>query len=148
LQVAVKTAPKANAGRPVFFETPAKFRAWLKKNHNRVPVQWVGFCKKASGKASITWPESLDQALCFGWIDGLRRSIDQESYMIRFSPRKAGSTWSAVNIRRAKELIALGQMTPAGLRAFEKRTSEKSAIYSYEQRRNARLTPAQEKRLM
>ena len=87
----------------------------------------------------------MDQALCFGWIDGLRKGIDEARYMIRFTPRKSGSTWSAINIRRAKELIALGQMTPAGLRAFGKRTPEKSAKYSYEQRRNARLSAAQEK---
>lgn len=141
----MKAAPKTNTEKPIFFATPAKFRAWLEKNHARVPIQWVGFYRKASGRPSITWPESVDQALCFGWIDGLRKGIDGTSYKIRFTPRKSGSTWSAINIRRAKELIALGLMTPAGLRAFEKRTSEKSAIYSYEQRRNARLSAAQEK---
>lgn len=141
----MKTAPKTHAEEPIFFAMPAKFRTWLEKNHARVPVQWVGFYRKASGRPSITWPESVDQAPCFGWIDGLRKGIDGASYKIRFTPRKPGSTRSAINIRRAKELIALGQMTPAGLRAFEKRTSEKSAVYSYEQRRNARFSAAQEK---
>jgi len=137
--------PQAAAEKPTFFTTPSKFRAWLAKNHARALQLWVGFYKKASGRPSITWPESVDQALCFGWIDGLRKSVDDTSYMIRFSPRRPGSTWSAINIRRAKELIALGQMTPAGLRAFEKRTPEKSANYSYKQRRNARLSTAQKK---
>lgn len=141
----MKTTPKTHTEKPIFFATPANFRAWLAKNHNRIPVLWVGFYRKASGRPSITWPESVDQALCFGWIDGLRKGVDGASYMIRFTPRRPGSTWSAINIRRAKELIALGQMTSAGLRAFEKRTPEKSAIYSYEQRRNARFTAAQEK---
>lgn len=141
----MKTTPKTTAEKPVFFATPAKFRAWLKKNHQRVPLLWVGFHKKATGRPSITWPESVDQALCFGWIDGLRKGIDDASYMIRFSPRKPDSTWSAINIRRAKELRRMGLMSPAGLRAFAKRTPEKSAVYSYEQRRNARLTASQEK---
>jgi uncharacterized protein YdeI (YjbR/CyaY-like superfamily) len=138
--------PKAVVEKPVFFATPAKFRAWLQKNHARISEQWVGFHKKDSGRPSITWPESVDQALCFGWIDGLRKSIDGASYMIRFTPRKPGSTWSAINIRRAKELKRLGLMSAAGLRAFAKRTPEKSAAYSYEQRHNARFSAAQEKR--
>jgi uncharacterized protein YdeI (YjbR/CyaY-like superfamily) len=97
----------------------------------------VGFYKKASGKPSITWPESVDAALSFGWIDGIRKSIDETSYTIRFTPRKPGSTWSAVNIRRAQELIKLGLMHPAGLKAFQQRDERKSAIYSYEQRHSA-----------
>jgi uncharacterized protein YdeI (YjbR/CyaY-like superfamily) len=142
----VKTALKTNTEKPVFFATPAKFRAWLRKNHQRASLLWVGFYRKASGRPSITWPESVDQALCFGWIDGLRKTVDDASYMIRFSPRKPTSTWSAINIRRAKELRSMGLMSPAGLRAFAKRAPDKSAIYSYEQRHNARLTAAQEKR--
>jgi len=133
------------AAKPRFFATPAAFRSWLAKNHARVKVRWVGFYKRDSGRPSITWPESVDQALCFGWIDGLRKSVDGVRYKIRFTPRRPGSIWSAVNIRRAKELKALGLMAPAGLREFAKRTDDRSAIYSYEQRRNARLTPAQEK---
>ena len=139
------TVPKTTAIKPVFFAAPAKFRAWLQKNHARASQLWVGFYKKGTGRPSITWPESVDQALCFGWIDGLRKGIDGASYMIRFTPRRPGSIWSVINIRRAKELIARGLMRSPGLRAFAKRTAEKSAIYSYEQRRNARLAPAQEK---
>jgi len=99
----------------------------------------VGFYKRGSGKPSITWPESVDEALCFGWIDGVRRSLDGDGYTIRFTPRKPRSTWSAVNTKRASELIAQGRMRPAGLEAFEKRTGERSGTYSYEQRHTARL---------
>ena len=130
--------------RPVFFKTPSEFRAWLERNHATRDELFVGFYKKASGKPSITWPEAVDQALCFGWIDGVRRSIDEISYMNRFTPRRARSVWSAVNIERAKELKRRGLMTPAGLAAFERRSEEKSRIYSYE-RKNARLDPASEK---
>lgn len=105
---------------------------------------WVGFYKRNSGKPSITWPEAVDQALCFGWIDGIRRGYDAFSYVIRFTPRKPRSTWSAVNIARAKELLAQRLMSPAGLNAFEKRTDENSAIYSYEQRKLATPEVAQE----
>jgi len=118
--------------RPAFFATPAAFRRWLEKNHEKVAELLVGFYKKDSGKPSITWPESVDQALCFGWIDGIRRRIDDVSYSIRFTPRKRGSIWSAVNIRRATELTKQGLMSPPGLRAFEARDEKKSAIYSYE----------------
>lgn len=118
--------------QPLFFETAEKFRAWLEKHHDRATELLVGFHKKGSGKPSMTWPESVDQALSFGWIDGIRRRIDDDSYTIRFSPRRQTSIWSAVNIRRAKELIELGLMRPAGLRAFERRREEKSRLYSYE----------------
>jgi uncharacterized protein YdeI (YjbR/CyaY-like superfamily) len=131
--------------KPRFFATPGRFRAWLEKNHERTPVLLVGFHKKDSGRPSITWQEAVDQALCFGWIDGVRRSIDGGSYTIRFTPRKPRSTWSAVNIRRTKELIALGLVHAAGLQAFARRSDEKSAIYSYEQRHNAALDGSEEK---
>lgn len=131
----------------LFFPDPAAFRAWLKENHARVAEQWVGFYKRGSGKPSITWPESVDQALCFGWIDGVRKTIDAQSYKIRFTPRKRGSVWSAINIRRAKALIEAGEMTPAGLKAFEARRSDRSALYSYEQRRNPVLPAAFAKKL-
>ena len=131
---------------PVFFETPAAFRAWLKAHHTRRTDIWVGFHKRASGRPSLTWPESVDEALCFGWIDGIRRSLDEHRYAIRFTPRRPQSTWSAVNIRRAKDLIRLGRMQPPGLRAFQARADEKSAIYSYEQRKTARLAAADEGR--
>lgn len=119
---------------PKFFKTPSDFRKWLAANHDKTKELWVGFYKKNSGKPSITWPESVDEALCFGWIDGIRKSIDDQSYKIRFSPRKQTSTWSAVNIRRANELIDGGRMTAAGLKAFEARKEYRSGIYSYEQR--------------
>ena len=129
---------------PNFFATPAEFRAWLEAHHASVKELWVGFYKKDSGKPSITWPESVDEALCFGWIDGLRKSIDDASYKIRFTPRKPRSTWSAVNINRVAELTQTGLMYPAGLKAFAERTEDKSVIYSYEQRKLAELDPAAE----
>ena len=130
--------------KPQFFETPAAFRAWLEKHHDSATELLVGFYKIGSGRPSITWPESVDQALSFGWIDGIRKRIDEESYTIRFTPRKRGSIWSAVNIRRATDLIKTGAMTAAGLRAFEQRSDRKSAIYAYENApRN--LSPAEEK---
>jgi uncharacterized protein YdeI (YjbR/CyaY-like superfamily) len=119
--------------KPTFFATPAKFQEWLNSNHQTATELWVGFHKKGSGRASITWPESVDEALCVGWIDGLRKSIDAESYMIRFTPRKARSTWSSVNIARVDDLKRQGRMRSAGLKAFEQRSGAKSGIYSYEQ---------------
>ena len=130
--------------KPTFFATPAHFRRWLERNHDKADELLVGFWKKDSGKTSITWPESVDEALSFGWIDGVRRRIDDQSYSIRFTPRRRGSIWSAVNIKRAAELAALGRMAPAGLRAFEARDEKKSAIYSYENRPRE-LDPADEK---
>ena len=130
---------------PIFFAEPADFRAWLEENHERASELLVGFHKKATGRPSITWPEAVDEALCFGWIDGIRRSLGDESYMIRFTPRKPRSTWSAVNIARAKELVAEGRMRPAGLAAFEARSDDRSAIYAYEQRHDAKLAPEQER---
>src|SRR5437660_11875112 len=117
-----------------FFKTPAAFRKWLAANHAKSKELWVGFYKKNSGKPSITWPESVDEALCFGWIDGVRKNIDEESYQIRFSPRKPRSIWSAVNIRNAERLIKEGRMWPAGLKAYQARKENRSGIYSYEQR--------------
>jgi uncharacterized protein YdeI (YjbR/CyaY-like superfamily) len=120
--------------KPEFFQTPADFGTWLEKNHATATELWVGFYKKDSGKPSITWPESVDQALCFGWIDGIRRGVDEISYQIRFTPRRRGSIWSAINIKRAKELVRQKQMRPTGLKAFAARIENKSGIYSYEQR--------------
>jgi uncharacterized protein YdeI (YjbR/CyaY-like superfamily) len=117
-----------------FFRTPGDFRKWFARNHEKETELWVGYYKKDSGKQSITWPESVDQALCFGWIDGIRKSIDAESYKIRFTPRRARSIWSAVNIKRTGELIEQGLMKPAGLKAFAARQEYRSGIYSYEQR--------------
>ena len=118
--------------KPTFFATAADFRRWLERHHDSESELLVGFYKVGSGKPSMTWPESVDQALSFGWIDGVRKRIDDESYTIRFTPRKPRSIWSAVNIRRVAELKELGLMQPSGLRAFEQRTPERSAIYSYE----------------
>jgi uncharacterized protein YdeI (YjbR/CyaY-like superfamily) len=118
--------------KPTFFATAADFRRWLERHHDSAKELLVGFYKVGSGKPSMTWPESVDQALCFGWIDGVRKGIDDESYTIRFTPRKPRSIWSANNIRRVGELKELGLMQPDGLRAFERRSPERSAIYSFE----------------
>jgi len=131
--------------RATFFATPSEFRAWLERHHASSKELLVGFYKRGSGKPSITWPESVDQALCFGWIDGVRRSAGADSYTIRFTPRKAKSRWSSINVARVKELSAAGLMRPAGLEAFEKRTE--SGVYSYEQRNEARLSLSDERRL-
>lgn len=129
-----------------FFKTLAEMRKWLEKNHDKAAEQWVGFYKKGSGKPSITWPESVDQALCFGWIDGVRKSIDEESYKIRFTPRKSKSIWSAVNIKRAGELRELGLMHTRGLEAYEKRDEKLAQLYAYEQGA-VTLDPVYEKKL-
>lgn len=133
---------------PRFFATPSEFREWLQQNHSKHEHLLVGFYKRDSGHPSITWPEAVDQALCFGWIDGVRRSLDAISYTIRFTPRNPRSTWSAVNIRKVKELIKKNEMSPAGLKAFDNRSDEKSAIYSYEQRKSAQLPAAAQKKFM
>jgi len=133
------------APKPRFFRSPAELRRWLERNHSKVPELWVGFHKKGSGRASITWPESVDEALCFGWIDGVRYRIDEISYRIRFTPRKPKSVWSNLNVKRVAVLKKLGRMTPAGLAAFAKADPKKSGIYAYE-RRNATLGAAHEKR--
>jgi uncharacterized protein YdeI (YjbR/CyaY-like superfamily) len=117
-----------------FFSSRSAFRKWLQSHHGTSSELWVGFYKKASGKPSMTWPESVKEALCFGWIDGLRKNIDDSSYMIRFSPRKPSSVWSAVNIALVKELASEGLMQPAGQKAFAARRENRSGIYSYEQR--------------
>jgi len=119
---------------PKFFKTPSAFRKWLEAHHASAKELWVGFYKKGSGKPSIDWPESVDEALCFGWIDGIRKSIDADSYMIRFTPRKPTSVWSAVNIKNVENLIKEKRMHPAGLKAFAARKENRSGIYSYEQR--------------
>ncbi len=131
--------------KPHFFASPAAWRAWLEKHHADAEEISVGFYKRDSGRPSVTWPEAVDVALCFGWIDGVRHRINEISYTNRFTPRKARSTWSAINIRRVKELKKLGLMHTAGLAAFEKREGDRSAIYDYEQRKTAKLSPAFEK---
>jgi len=129
----------------MFFATPDEWRAWLGRHHASAEELWVGFYKRGTGRPSITWPESVDQALCYGWIDGVRRSLGQESYAIRFTPRRAGGTWSKINLKRVGELEALGLMHQAGRTAHAARTAAKSGIYSYERRDQARLAPEQER---
>jgi uncharacterized protein YdeI (YjbR/CyaY-like superfamily) len=130
----------------LYFTSPAEFRAWLEKNQATASELWVGYYKRATGKASLTWAESVDQALCFGWIDGVRKSIDDSRYVIRFTPRKPTSKWSLVNVRRVKELARLGLMNPAGKAAFDRR-GKKGADYSYEQRYESRFTQPQTRAL-
>jgi len=129
---------------PTFVPTPKALQSWLKKHHKTSPELLVGFHKKDSGKPSITWPEAVDEALCVGWIDGVRKRIDDHSYQIRFTPRKSTSTWSAVNIKRVAELTAAARMTRHGLRAFENRQEKRSVIYAYEQGTTAKFTPTQD----
>lgn len=123
--------------KSTFFRSAALFREWLRAHHDTATELLVGFYKTDSGKPSITWPESVDEALCYGWIDGRRKRLDDVSYTIRFTPRKPGSTWSAVNTKRAQVLIEQGQMAPAGLKAFNARRTNKLGIYSYEKRPTA-----------
>jgi uncharacterized protein YdeI (YjbR/CyaY-like superfamily) len=120
--------------KPTFFKTPADFHKWLAKHHANKAEVWVGFYKKDSGKPSLTWPESVDEALSFGWIDGIRKRVDESSYKIRFTPRRPRSVWSAVNIKRVAELAKAGRMMPAGEKAFAARQEYRSGIYAYEQR--------------
>lgn len=124
-----------------FFRTPADLRKWFQKHHATAAELRVGYYKVGSGKPSITWPESVDEALCVGWIDGVRHRIDADSYTIRFTPRKTVSTWSAVNIRRVKALSDEKRMQPAGLKAFEGRRENRSGIYAYEQRPTELVEP-------
>jgi uncharacterized protein YdeI (YjbR/CyaY-like superfamily) len=126
---------KSSPLQPIFFSSPMHFRKWLAQNHASATELWVGYHKKDSGRPSITWPESVDEALCFGWIDGIRKSVDSTRYKIRFTPRRSTSIWSAINIRRVQVLRADDRMQPAGLKAFAARRENTSGIYSYEQRR-------------
>lgn len=134
---------------PLFFATPATFRAWLEKNHDKEAELWVGFYRRDSGKPSITWPESVDEALCVGWIDGVRKSVDDTSYKIRFTPRKPSSIWSNVNVANVERLSAEGRMRKAGLEAFARKSDARSGVYAYEGRAtltrdNAQLEPEAE----
>jgi uncharacterized protein YdeI (YjbR/CyaY-like superfamily) len=126
---------------PAFFRTPADFRAWLHRYHASEKELWVGFYKVKSAKGGMVYREALDEALCYGWIDGLVKRVDDESYAQRFTPRKKDSTWSLVNIRRVKELVAEGRMHSAGLAAFEGRDEKRAGLYSFEQQQ-ATLAPA------
>jgi uncharacterized protein YdeI (YjbR/CyaY-like superfamily) len=134
-----------NPANPKFFTSASALQTWFEKNHARLDEQWIGFHRKATGKGGITYVDALDAALCWGWIDGLRRKIDHEGYMIRFTPRKQKSIWSSVNIRKAEELKKQGRMMPPGLAAFERRDPARSGVYSYE-REAATFEPAMVKR--
>lgn len=116
-----------------FFESPEQFRSWLETNSEKAKEVWVGFHKRDTGKPSLTWSESVDQALCFGWIDGIRKSLGETSYVIRFTPRNPKSVWSAVNIKKVEELKKQGLMKLAGIKLYEARSLERSEIYSFEQ---------------
>ena len=128
---------------PKFFASSAQFREWLSQHAATSTALVVGFYKVASGKPSMTWPESVDQALCFGWIDGVRKRIDDDAYQIRFTPRKRSSIWSAVNIAKFELLSAHGLMTPAGTAAYTHRSAQKSKVYAYEQAQSAELNVAE-----
>jgi uncharacterized protein YdeI (YjbR/CyaY-like superfamily) len=141
------TSSNSHRAEAIYFASAAAFRAWLAKHHANAPELLVGFHKRGTGKPTLTWPESVDEALCFGWIDGVRRGVDVERYTIRFTPRRARSIWSNKNIARMTELIAAGKVKPAGLRAFEARSPDRSGVYSFEQRRALALTPAQQRQL-
>lgn len=130
-----------------FFRSPAAFRTWLERYHRTRRELHVGFHKRHTGRPSLTWPEAVDEALCFGWIDGVRRRLDDARYTIRFTPRNPKSTWSAVNLKRIRALRMAGRMRPAGLRVFLQRDRKKSGQYSFEQRRTIRLSPALARRL-
>lgn len=119
---------------PIYFSGTADFRQWLEMHHQTAKEVVVGFYKVHTGKPSMTWSESVDEAICFGWIDGIRKPVDEESYTIRFTPRNPKSNWSAINIKKVEEMIRLGKMTPAGLKAYEKRSEARTAVYSYENR--------------
>ncbi|GAB3993651.1 YdeI/OmpD-associated family protein [Spirosoma daeguense] len=126
--------------KPVFFADQSEFRQWLTENYAKATELVVGYYKVGSGKPSMTWSQSVDQALCFGWIDGIRRSVDEQSYCIRFTPRKPKSIWSAVNVQKVADLTEQGLMQPAGLAAFEKLDENKSKIYAYEQKAETGLS--------
>ena len=129
---------------PIYFESPEALRDWLDANHDTATELWVGQFRKGTGRPTVTWSEVVDEALCVGWIDGVRYSVDAERFTQRLTPRRKGSNWSAINIAKVKELTAQGRMRPSGLAAFEARTEAKSGVYSYEQRHLATLEPEEE----
>jgi uncharacterized protein YdeI (YjbR/CyaY-like superfamily) len=131
----------------VFFQSPGEWRAWLEEHHADAPEVWVGYHRKSTGRPSLTWPQSVDEALCFGWIDGIRKRVDDTRYTIRFTPRRPNSVWSKVNVARVAELTAAGLMRPAGAAAFAARREDRSGIYSFEQERPSALPPEYEERL-
>ena len=132
-------------GDALFFETPAGLRAWLEEHHATASELWVGYYKKASGRRSLTWSQVVDEALCFGWIDGKTQRIDEHRYRQRLTPRRRNSNWSAVNIAKVAELRTQGRMTAAGEAAFAARREDRSAVYSYERRHEAEFDAEQKK---
>jgi uncharacterized protein YdeI (YjbR/CyaY-like superfamily) len=128
----------------IFFSTPAEFRSWLEEHHESAAEVWVGYYKKATGRPTMTWSQAVDEALCFGWIDGKVQRIDDERHRQRFTPRRPSSNWSAVNIAKVAELRAEGRMTPAGEAAFAARRDDRSAVYSYERRHEAAFAADQQ----
>jgi len=142
-RVAEKPAARPSAPAPVFFRDARAFRRWLHSHAATATELLVGFHKRHTAEPSMTWPESVDEALCFGWIDGVRKRIDDERYQIRFTPRRPGSIWSAINIAKVQQLEAEGRMTPAGRDAFARRTEARSVVYAYEQAETATLTAAE-----
>ena len=135
----------AGLSEPVFFESPRAFYDWLEENHETAAEVYVGYWKKHTGQPSLSWSEAVDQALCFGWIDGRLNRIDDERHMQRFTPRRPGSNWSKINVEKVATLTAGGLMRPAGIAAFERRTDDKTGVYSFE--REAQLAPEYEERL-
>ena len=127
----------------LFFSSEKELRNWLEQHHESETELWVGFYRKATGKQAFSWSQSVDQALCFGWIDGVRKTLDDERYIQRFTPRRPNSNWSAINVAKVKELTEKGLMRPAGIAAFERRRQDKTAIYSYERRGEARFDKVQ-----
>jgi uncharacterized protein YdeI (YjbR/CyaY-like superfamily) len=132
--------------KPIFFFSSAEFRRWLEKNHATTKELWIGYYKKASGKGGMTYHEAVEEALCFGWIDGVVNTIDADSYKQRFTPRRPGSNWSNINVRHVARLRAAGKMHPAGLAAFAARDAKKTGIYSFERQQPAKLPAAFEKK--
>jgi uncharacterized protein YdeI (YjbR/CyaY-like superfamily) len=130
---------------PIFFATAAELRAWLEANHDRADELWVGLYRKSSGRPSVTWPEVVEEALCFGWIDGIRKGHGPDSYMNRITPRRPGSNWSAINVANVERLTRDGRMRPAGLAAYDARDPARTAVYSFEQEEHS-LTPDHEAR--
>lgn len=129
---------------PTFFASPADFRDWLAQHHASEPALLVGLRKVGSGQPSMTWPEAVDEALCFGWIDGVRRRIDDTAYQIRFTPRKPGSIWSHVNVAKVEALLAAGRMQAAGLAAYAARSADRTGVYAFERSEPAALAPAEQ----
>lgn len=136
---------KGSESNPVFFRGPSEYRKWLEKNHETARELWIGFWKKSTGKPTMTWQETVDESLCFGWIDGIRKSIDADSYKQRVTPRRPTSIWSQINLGRVQALTAEGRMRPAGLAAFEKR--DRTRAYSFENKDHPGLGAAELKLL-